>query len=171
MVLTDTPHTKKYRIGQISVRRFAFLAAVAIKGIDGLIETAVGALIAVAGPWSLYTLVVRITAPELDIHPASRAVHVVRHGAADLAHSSGHFIVIWLLAHGAIKLALAIELMRGRKWIFPVAAGVLAGFVGYMLWRLASHWSPWLFAFALFDVVTIALVLNEWRAHPGTASS
>src|SRR5580698_5215981 len=72
MVLTDTPHTKKYRIGQISVRRFAFLAAVAIKGIDGLIETAVGALIAVAGPWSLYTLVVRITAPELDIHPASR---------------------------------------------------------------------------------------------------
>jgi hypothetical protein len=26
-----------------------------------------------------------------------------------------------------------------------------------------AHWSPWLFAFALFDTVTLALVLNEWR--------
>jgi uncharacterized membrane protein len=171
MLVTDSPRTKKRRARRSSALRFAFMAAIAIKGIDGLIETVAGALIAVAGPWSLYDLIVRITAPELDFHPASKAVHVVRHGAAHLAQSTGHFVVIWLLAHGVIKLALAIELVRGRRWIFPVAAVVLAGFVGYMLWRLAGQWSPWLFAFALFDVMTIALVLSEWRAQRGTATS
>jgi uncharacterized membrane protein len=157
--------------GQSSVSRIAFLVAIAVKGIDGLIETAAGLFVAIAGPWSLYELVVRVTAPELDFHPASRAVHAVRHGAASLAQSSGHFVIIWLLAHGIIKLALAIELMRGRRWIFPVAAAVLAGFVGYMAWRLTSHWSAWLLAFALFDVLTIILVLNEWRAHMRAATA
>ena len=151
--------------------RIAFLAAVAIKGIDGLIETATGAFVAIAGPSGLYTLIVRITAPELDFHPAERAIHAVRQGAAGLEHASGHFVVIWLLAHGVIKLALAIELLRGRRWIFPVASSVLAGFVGYMAWRLASHWSAWLFAFALFDVITIFLVIREWRTQARAASA
>ena len=149
--------------GQASPLRLAFLAAVAIKGIDGLIETAAGLFLAIAGPWSFYDLIVRVTAPELDQHPASRAIHAVRHGAESLAQGSDHFVLIWLLAHGVVKLALAIELLRGRRWIFPVASTILAGFVGYMSWRLAHHWSPWLLAFALFDAITIALVLIEWR--------
>ena len=55
--------------------------------------------------------------------------------------------------------------LRGKTWIFPVAVVVLAGFVSYMGYRLAGHWSPWLLAFALFDTITIALVLHEWRAE------
>jgi uncharacterized membrane protein len=39
--------------------------------------------------------------------PASKTVHILRHGAQGLAHASSHFIAIWLLAHGLLKLALA----------------------------------------------------------------
>jgi uncharacterized membrane protein len=163
MIAVDPSRAGGTKAGQASGLRLAFLAAVAIKGIDGLIETAAGLFLAIAGPWSFYALVVWLTAPELDFHPASKAVHAVRHGAASLAQGSDHFVLVWLLAHGVIKLALAIELLRGRKWIFPVAAAVLAGFVGYMLFRLTLHWSAWLLAFALFDVITIVLVLREWR--------
>lgn len=145
--------------------RFAFLAAVAIKGLDGAIESVAGAIVAVAGTQGVYNFIIRVTAPELELHPASETIHVIRHGAQGLAHASSHFVVIWLLAHGLLKLALAIELLRGKTWIFPAAVVVLGGFVGYMGYRLAGHWSPWLFAFALFDTVTIALVLNEWRAE------
>jgi uncharacterized membrane protein len=157
------------KAGKASALRLAFLAAIAIKGIDGVVETAAGAFLAIAGPWSFYDLIVRVTAPELDHHPASRAIHAVRHGAESLAQGSDHFVVIWLLAHGVVKLALAIELLRGRKWIFPVAAAVLAGFVCYMSWRLAYHWSPWLLAFALFDAITVVLVLKEWRSQTAGA--
>jgi uncharacterized membrane protein len=145
--------------------RLAFLVAVAIKGLDGLIETTAGVLVAIAGTLQLYLFLLWITAPELDIRPASGAAHLIRHGALGLAQSTSRFIVVWLLGHGIVKLALAIELLRGKAWIFPVAVAVLAAFVGYMAYRLAGHWSPWLFAFALLDTITIALVLNEWRAH------
>src|SRR5438067_1319797 len=96
--------------------------AVAVKGIDGLLEGLAGIAVAVLGTRRVYDLVIQLTAPELDVHPDSRAVHLLRHGASNLAHASAQFVEIWLLAHGLLKLALAIELLRGKAWIFPVAA-------------------------------------------------
>ena len=145
--------------------RFAFIAAIIVKGVDGAVESVAGTIVAIAGTQSLYEFVIRVTAPELELHPQSHAVHLIRHGAQGLAHASSRFVAIWLLVHGILKLALAIELLRGRRWIFPVATGILACFVGYMAYRLTGHWSPWLLAFAMFDVVTIGLVLHEWRSQ------
>ena len=150
---------------QSTVLRLAFFVAVTVKGIDGLIETLAGLAVAILGTPGIYALVIEITAPELDLHPDSRAVHLIRRGAFDLAHVSSRFLIIWLLVHGVLKLVLAVELLRQRMWIFPVAAAILSGFVIYMASRLAVHWSPWLLAFALFDLITVALVLNEWRTH------
>ena len=146
-----------------SLQRKAFLAAIAIKGLDGAVETIAGLIIAIAGAHSVYAMVLWITAPELTNHPHSHALHAIRHGASRFAHGPHMFFVIYLLAHGIVKLALAINLIIGHKWIFPVATVVLLGFIGYMGWRLFGHWSVWLAAFALFDVLTVALVLNEWR--------
>jgi uncharacterized membrane protein len=58
-----------------------------------------------------------------------------------------------------------INLFIEHLWIFPVSVAVLLGFIGFMGARLAAHWSPWLFAFAVFDTMTVALILNEWRVR------
>jgi uncharacterized membrane protein len=34
-----------------------------------------------------------------------------------------------------------------------------------MTYKLVGSYSPWLLVLALFDLLTVALVLNEWRAH------
>ncbi|HEX3431525.1 MAG TPA: DUF2127 domain-containing protein [Rhizomicrobium sp.] len=164
MVRNVTPRreAKNPRSGTL---RIAFVAAVAVKGIDGLVETFVGIVVAILGTQGIYDLVIQFTAPELDVHPQSKAVHLLRHGASTFAHASSRFVVIWLVVHGIVKLALAIELLRGKVWIFPVAAMILSGFVVYMAYKLVGHFSPWLLAFALFDAVTVALILNEWRSH------
>ena len=141
------------------------MAAVAIKGFDGLVETLAGVVVGILGTKGIYEFVLQLTAPELDVHPESSTVHLLRHGASSLAHASTRLVVIWLLAHGMLKLALAIELLRDKTWIFPVAVAVLSGFIGYMTYRLFGHYSTWLFAFALFDLITVALVLNEWRSR------
>ena len=66
--------------------------------------------------------------------------------------------------HGILKLALAVGLLRGGgRWIFPVGAAILLGFIAFMSYRLSEQWSNWLLGFALFDALTLALVLNEWR--------
>jgi uncharacterized membrane protein len=152
---------------QSAILRLAFFIAVAVKGIDGVIETLAGFAIAILGTQGIYSLVIQVTAPELDLHPDSRAVHLIRHGAFDLTHVASRFVILWLLVHGILKFVLAVELLRERIWIFPVAAVVLSGFVVYMTSRLVAHWSPWVLAFALFDLITVALVLTEWRAKRG----
>ncbi len=120
----------------------------------------------ILGSQVLYDLAVDWTAPELESNPASHIAHWIRHGASALNHGPTTFVVIYLLAHGIIKLAIAISLLRERStWIFPVAIAVLGAFVAFMGYRLAIHWSWWLLALALFDAITIALVANEWRNY------
>ena len=144
----------------------AFLAAVAVKGIDGVIETLLGLLLAVAGPDTLFLFVLRFTTPEIQDDPGSGFAKAVQSGAAGLAHEGG-FAVFYLLVHGILKAAIALNLLRGKRWIFAPSLLILGGFVLYLGYRTAQHWSWWSFSFALFDLFTLALVVNEW-AHPQT---
>jgi len=142
----------------------AYLGAILIKGFDGAVEVLAGAVIALTGTERLYELVIRFTAPELTGHHP--ALHAIRTGAAKLANGSHHFVIVYLLVHGLLKLGVVVALLRGTaRWIFPLASLILTGFIAYMSWRLSRHWSDWLLGFALFDVITLGLVLNEWRAH------
>ena len=144
----------------------AYLAAILIKGFDGAVEGLVGLAIAIAGPQRIYGAILRLTTPELDDDRPHQILHAIRHGASGLAESSQVFIVTYLLVHGVLKLGIAITLMRGQRWIFPIAVLILSGFVLYMGYHLTERWSGWLFGFALFDLFTLALVLNEWTNRP-----
>jgi uncharacterized membrane protein len=143
----------------------AYLIAIVIKGFDGLVETVAGLLIAIYGSSQVYEFAVWLTAPEIARHPESHAVRAIRHGAYGLAHSSHRFAIVYLLAHGILKLGLVINLLIEHLWIFPVSITVLLGFIAFMAAKLAAHWSPWLCAFAMFDLLTVALIANEWRVR------
>lgn len=145
---------------------YAYLAAILIKGFDGAMEALAGLTLAVAGPERLYEWAIRFTAPELTGHHP--ALHAIRNGATRLEESSHQFVLFYLLVHGTLKLGIVAALLRGGgRWLFPVASLILTGFVAYMSWRLMMHWSGWLLGFALFDLLTLALVLNEWRSESG----
>jgi uncharacterized membrane protein len=147
-----------------SLVHLAYVITIAIKGFDGGLETLAGLVIWITGPQRLYRWVVRATAPELFDGTHERAVHAIRRGAEHLATTGGHFVVFYLLVHGVLKLALAVVLLRGGgRWVFPVGTAILLGFIGFMSWRLSQQFSGWLLGFALFDALTLALVLNEWR--------
>jgi uncharacterized membrane protein len=141
----------------------AYLGTLTVKGIDGAIEIMAGLVILLTGPQRIYRWVVRVTAPELYDGSHVAAVHAIRRGAEHLATTGAHFVEFYLIVHGLLKLALVIVLLRGGgRWIFPVGTAILMGFIAYMSWRLSEQWSDWLLGFALFDALTLALVLNEW---------
>ena len=147
-----------------SLAHLAYVVTVALKGFDGGLETLAGLVIWITGPQRLYRWAVRITAPELYDGEHVRAVHAIRRGAEHLATTGAHFVVFYLLVHGILKLGLAIVLLRGGgRWIFPAGTLILTGFIAFMSYRLSQQWSNWLLGFALFDALTLALVLNEWR--------
>ena len=147
-----------------SLTHIAYIATIAVKGFDGGLETLVGLVIWLTGPQRLYRWVVRTTAPELYDGDHVQAVQAIRRGAEHLAITGGHFVVFYLLVHGVLKLTLAVVLLRGGgRWVFPVGAFILTSFIAFMCYRLSEQWSGWLLGFALFDALTLALVLNEWR--------
>jgi uncharacterized membrane protein len=144
----------------------AYLGAILIKGFDGAVETLAGLVIALTGPERIYEWVFRLTAPELGGGHHHPALHAIRSGAERLAHGPHHFVIFYLLVHGLLKFGIAVALLRGTaRWVFPVASLILTGFIAYMSWRLSLRWSDWLLGAALFDLLTLGLVLNEWRAH------
>jgi uncharacterized membrane protein len=145
-----------------SLAHTAYLITIGIKGFDGGLETLAGLLIWITGPQRLYRWAVRLTAPELGGNHEDTAM-AIRHGAEHLAVNGAGFIVFYLLVHGLLKLGIATALLRGKgHWIFPVSALVLCGFIAFMGEKLSHQWSNWLLGFALFDALTLALVLNEW---------
>ena len=139
-----------------------YMVTVAIKGIDGAIEIALGLLVAIAGTQRLANIILHFVAPELEQHPASRMLRAANHGATSLSHTTGHFAVWYLLLHGVLKAAIAYNLLLEKRWIFIPSFVVLTGFIAFMSVRLSEHWSVWLFGLALLDVVTLALVVNEY---------
>ena len=149
-----------------------YMVTVAIKGIDGAIEILLALLVAIAGTKRLADMILSFVVPELEQHPASRMWQAAHHGATSLSHNSGHFAVVYLLIHGLLKAAIAYNLLLEKRWIFIPAFVVLTGFIAFMGVRLSQEWSIWLFALALFDALTLALVINEYvrlRAMPHRA--
>ena len=149
----------------------AYLGALLIKGFDGVVETLAGLVIALTGPERLYEWVFRLTAPELanGHHPA---LHAIQNGAARLANGPHRFVIFYLLVHGLLKLGIALALLKGTaRWIFPATSLILIAFIAYMSWRLSLHWSNWLLGAALFDLLTLGLVFNEWRTHGSRRAS
>ncbi|MBN9546380.1 MAG: DUF2127 domain-containing protein [Alphaproteobacteria bacterium] len=155
---------------------YAYLAAILIKGFDGALEALAGMVIGLTGPERVYEWVIRFTAPELTGHHP--ALHAIRSGATRLAETSHGFVIFYLLVHGTLKLGVVVALLRGGgRLVFPIASLILGAFVIYMGAELARHWSGWVLSFLLFDLLTLLLVLNEWRnvsrnviAQPGAAN-
>jgi uncharacterized membrane protein len=150
--------------GQSRFFHRAYLAAILIKGFDGALEALAGLVILVAEPERLDEWVLRFTAPELTGHHP--ALHALQRGVERLAEGPHQFVIFYLLVHGLLKLGIVTALLKGGgRLLFPIASLILAGFVVYMSWRLTIRWSDWLLGFALFDLLTLALVLNEWRSR------
>ena len=145
----------------------AFLAGMIFKGADGCIEL-IGAiaLIATTRP-EIQRAVAWLAREELAEDPtdffATRAVSVAQH----LTAGTQHFVAVYLLVHGAIKLTLVAGLLRGLRRVFPVALIILTAFIAYQLYRLA-HLPSWaLGLLTLLDVVVVALIGREWQRVNG----
>jgi uncharacterized membrane protein len=141
-----------------------FRVAIALKGIDGGIQV-VGAVLLALVPASAVTgLAHSIITRDLLGDPGGVLAQHLQKAAEDFAGGGTKtFAVVYLLAHGLIKLGLVYALARKIVRAYPVAAVVLAAFVVYEIIRAVHTHSIALPFFAALDVVIIGLVLREYQ--------
>jgi len=134
-----------------------------IKGFDGALELIGGLLLVLVSP-SMVTGIARfLTQREITQDPHDFiATHILALGEA-LAHGQHLFASLFLLTHGAVKIALVVALLKQKEWAYPWALGVLAIFLIYQAYTMLVKPSFGMAFLTVVDVVVISLVWREWR--------
>jgi uncharacterized membrane protein len=133
------------------------------KGLDGAAELLGGLLLLWASPDRIRHLAVVLTQGELSEDPHDLIATRLLHSANGLTSGAVRFGAIYLLAHGAVKVALVIALLLDKLWAYPWMIGFLSLFIGYQLYRIALHPSAGLIALTIFDALVLALTAREYR--------
>jgi len=158
----DIPPGDRMQAFNANLTRRLFDVGVIIKAVDGVIQTLAGALLlfdasAVQG-WIWVWINHRRPEQAGDL-----LARMLAKLAVALSSDTKTFAAYYLLGHGAVKVFLAVYLLRERMWAFPVAIAIFALFVVYQLHRFTLTHSISLLGLALLDAVVIALIWREWR--------
>ena len=140
----------------------AFAIGVALKGLDGLLEMAGGALLAVVAPSTIDRLARAITRHELSEDPHDYIATHLLHLTGGLTSSSVRFGAVYLLTHGVVKVVLVAAVLSNRLWAYPWMIAFLLAFIGYQAYRMTFAPSAGLVALTVFDVAVAWLTYREY---------
>ncbi len=141
-----------------------FRIAMAVKGLDGLIELIGGITLLLVSQAEVQKVIAAVVTRDLLGPPDGSLTRHFVAGTAEFASGNRTFAVVYLLLHGMLKVALVVALLRHWLPAYPVAIVVLGLFVVYELYRATQTGSLLLPVLAIVDVVVIALVVREYRA-------
>lgn len=147
------------------LRELLFRLSVLLKGLDAILEILGAIALWLVSPGFLAAAVQFLTQDEIAEDPHDLVANALRHAAARFSLSSEHFMAIYLLAHGIIKIAMVAALLRNRLWAYPAAIVVFTGFIVYQLYRFTLTGGIGLILLSAFDTFLIALIWLEYRAQ------
>ena len=146
------------------LRELLFRVSVLAKGLDGVLEIAGGiALWAVSQGW-IVRAVGFLTQDEIAEDPHDLVANYLRHAARHFSLGSEHFMAIYLLGHGVVKIFVVVALLRNKLWAYPIAIVVFSGFVAYQIYRFALTGGAGLIALTIIDLIVIWFIWLEYRA-------
>jgi uncharacterized membrane protein len=143
--------------------RRTFDAVVILKGLDGLLDLAAAAALALVSNSAIREFVAFATRRELTENPQDVIANALVQWAANFGQDAKSFVVLYLLFHGVAKTVLAVSLIKGAPWAYPLAIWFFGTFVVYAVYRQTLHFSTPLAIFILFDLLTIGIIAREWR--------
>lgn len=145
------------------LQRGTFRIGITLKGIDGLLESAAGAMLLV-NPGVLRNLSLTMSMWTYGHFHFHHTHKIVGGRVADqLAATDPIFASLYLLSHGLVKIVLAAALWMNRLWAYPAAIFVFASFAVYQIFRLERVYSIALLLLTISDLVIIWLTLLEYR--------
>jgi uncharacterized membrane protein len=156
--------TKPHRTTTQKVLHWLFEASLAIKGMLTGAEAAAGLGLLFVPNALVARLIYWLTHYEIAEDPTDTMATWTRRAVENFPIGTQHFYAMYLIFHGGLKLTIVVLLWRRVMWAYPAGMVVLSGFVAYQLYEFMRSGSPFLLVLAVFDVVMICLVWQEYRA-------
>jgi uncharacterized membrane protein len=142
-----------------------FRIAVAIKGLDGIVEALSGAFLLIVPAAQIKGVIATLATNEIQENKHAFIAHFVLSLDQKVDVHVQLFVAIYLLAHGCIKIALAIALLKRYFRLYPYAMGFLVVFIVYQSYLITANHSLLLVALTLFDIAVTVLTYLEWQRH------
>lgn len=76
---------------------------------------------------------------------------------------------LYLMSHGAVKLFLVIQVLRGKMWAYPVFMAALTLLIAYQTYQLSRGFNIWLAGLTIFDAIILWMTWYEYRAQTSPA--
>lgn len=147
-----------------NTREVLFRAGVILKGLDGALEIAGGIALWLVSPGLIIRWIGILTQDEVARNRRDFIAHHLRLALGSLV-SGRHFLALYLLAHGIVKLFVVVALLKNRVWAYPVSIVVFGGFIAYQLYRYTLTRGAGLIVLSAFDLLVIWLIWKEYRAR------
>lgn len=151
------------RSGKVHLREVLFRVSVMLKGLDAGLEIAGGIALWAVSPGLIVRVVGLLTQDEIAQDPRDLVANYLRHAVSRFSLASEHFVAIYLLAHGIVKIVV-VALLKNKLWAYPVAMIVFGGFILYQFYRFTVAGGAGLIALSVFDLLVIWLIWLEYRA-------
>lgn len=142
-----------------------FEISIVVKGINGVIELIAGVALFFLDPQWIRTAWTGFTAHLVVGHEHSPIWQWFVHLADALDTKATVFAAIYLLLHGVIKVVLVWALLKELMWAYPWMLATLCAFIAYQCYELIVHFSWWMLALTVFDILIVALTAREWQLH------
>lgn len=142
---------------------WVFLVGVLLKALDGLVELAAGIPALFISKVQLVAFAHAVTSGELAEDPHDLIANLILHESAKLGADALLIGGIYLVIHGAVKVAIVVALLVGSRRIYPWAVGALTVLLIVQIVDLVAKFSIGVLALTVLDVVIIWLTVREWR--------
>lgn len=132
------------------------------KGIDGIIETLGGIVLASVSSQMITNLIYGLFGREL-LEPDDFLTHYIVKMSTHLSVSTQTFAAVFLLGHGLVKFGLATAIWFNRLWAYPLAGVILSLLILYQSIRFASTHSVLLLLLTVVDIIIVAMLRPEYK--------
>lgn len=140
-----------------------FEISIILKGVNSIFEIIGGVLALLVTKSYIVSTVLSLTNEELSQDPNDAIAHYFINLSNNFSVTTQHFVALYLLSHGIVKLFLVTGLLRRKLWAYPLSVVVFSLFIIYQIYKYIYTPSIWLLILTLFDGLIIWLTLHEYH--------
>lgn len=159
---TEAPELRAAKVRRRRRLHQFFEIGIFLKGADGVLELAGGLLLLLLSAAQIRGTIDFLVQGELQEDPADLIANLVLHHMHAMIQSRSA-ASLFLIVHGAAKLALVGGLLMKQRWSYPAAIVVFTGFASYQGYQLLGQTSLLLASATIVDIVVVFLIALEYR--------
>jgi len=146
-----------------NIINIGFYGGLVIKAVNALIEFFCGFLLVILNHDRLNRLIGLIATPELREDPKDVVMNYFIALGQNFSISSQHSVAIYMLLHGATKLAVICLLWKKKLWAYPFAVVVFGLFIAYEIYSYMHSQSVLILMIVIIDAAIIGVIILEYK--------